>query len=42
MTASGLSVEKVAIVCNLTTPGDVTLKALPLDMATSTPSSCPE
>lgn|GEM_PF-3546594 len=42
VTAAGLSVEHVAIACNLATPGDVTLRALPLDMAISPPSACPE
>jgi len=41
VTAAGLSVENTELLCNLVAPGDITLRALPLSMAVSTPSSCP-
>ncbi|MCB9734860.1 MAG: cellulase family glycosylhydrolase [Deltaproteobacteria bacterium] len=41
VTAPGLSREGAAVLCGAVQPGDITLKALPLDMRTSAPSSCP-
>ncbi|MFO0745458.1 MAG: cellulase family glycosylhydrolase [Myxococcota bacterium] len=41
VTAAGLSLETPSAACNLVTPGDITLHALPLSLSVSTPSSCP-